>query len=53
MMLHSLPLEFDLLFAEEEEEIEMLLENYLQRLFLFLISTANSTYHMLVALFMQ
>ncbi|KAI8524220.1 hypothetical protein RHMOL_Rhmol13G0133500 [Rhododendron molle] len=31
MMLHRLPLEFDLLFAEEEEEIEMLLENYLQR----------------------
>lgn len=53
MMLHILPLEFDLLFAEEEEEIEMLLENYLQRLFLILISTANSTYHMLVVLFMQ
>lgn len=52
-MLNRLPLELDLLFAEEEEEIEMLLENYLQRLFLSFISTANNTYFMLVALFMQ
>lgn len=52
-MLYRLPLELDLLFAEEEEEIEMLLENYLQRLFLSFISTANNTYFMLVALFMQ
>lgn len=52
-MLHRLPLEFDFLFAEEEEEIEMLLENYLQRLFLSFISTANITHIMLVVLFMK
>lgn len=45
-MLHRLPLVFDLYFAEEEEEIEMLLEYYLQRLFLSFISTANTTHNL-------